>query len=290
MKTSNVCSFVILLVMVLVAQAADSYVFNPPLGVCTSVSNATKLQQAGFTYIESGVRRLLVPQDPESTFKEKWQGAQQSPLPVYSYNGFIPGSLRSTGPDADHPAVLAYAEVAFQRARRCGSKVIVFGSSGSRRIPEGFSPTKANEQFVSLLKQMGPIAAKYGITVVIEPLNKGECNFINTVKEGTAIVRAVNHPHVKVLADFYHMLKEDEGPESIRDAGPLLAHCHIAEEEGRRSPGSQGENFVPYLLALKDIRYQGRISVECRWSKDEDYQHELIRACGYLRGQIVACQ
>ncbi|MFC1761320.1 sugar phosphate isomerase/epimerase family protein [Planctomycetota bacterium] len=273
------------------AVAVDlSYTFNPPIGICTSVNNGSKMQPWGYDYIESGVKRLLVPQESDAQFQENLQEAKQSPLPIYSYNGFIPGSLKSTGPDADPIAVLAYAETAFRRAQQVGSQVIVFGSGGSRGVPEGFSYEKATQQFTALLMKMGPIAARYDITVVIEPLNRGECNFINTVTEGTAIARAVNHPNIRVLADFYHMLKEDEGPQSILDAGFLLAHCHIAEEEGRRAPGSHGENFVPYLLALKQIHYSGRISIECRWSKGAAFDKELPTAIAYLRGQIVACQ
>jgi sugar phosphate isomerase/epimerase len=49
------------------------------------------------------------------------------------------------------------------------------------------------------------------------------------------------------------MLVEDEGADAIRKAGGLVHHVHIAEEDGRRAPGTGGEDFRAYLRALKDV-------------------------------------
>ncbi|MCK5564323.1 MAG: sugar phosphate isomerase/epimerase [Planctomycetes bacterium] len=256
---------------------------TPPLwGICRSVSNADKMKAAGYSYVEESVKRFLIPQEPDEKFGSKQKAAEKASLQVYSYNGFLPGSLKSTGPKTDHEEILKYAETAFVRAEKLGSKIIVFGSGGSRKLPKDFSYEKGTEQFTALLKKMGPIAAKYGITVVIEPLNSKECNFINSVKEGTDIARAVKHPNIAVLADIYHMAKEDEGPESIRYAGKLLKHCHIAEREGRKMPGTNNYDFTPYFKALKDINYQGRMSLEGRW---DNFDKQLVPVIAYLNDQ-----
>ncbi len=254
----------------------------PPWGICTSVSNADKMKAAGYSYVELNVKRFLNPQEPDEKFEEKFKAAEKASLEVYSYNGFLPGSLRSTGPETHHEEILKYAETAFMRAERLGSKIIVFGSGGSRKLPKGFPYEKGTDQFTALLKKMGPIAAKYGICVVIEPLNSKECNFINTVKEGTDIARAVNHPNIAVLADIYHMARDDEGAESIRYAGKLLKHCHLAEREGRKMPGTNNYDFRPYFKALKDINYQGRLSLEGRW---DNFDKQLVPVITYLNEQ-----
>jgi len=256
----------------------------PPWGICTSVSNAEKMKAAGYSYVEESVKRFLIPQESDNKFEDKLKAAEKAPLKVYSYNGFLPGTLKSTGPETDHDAILKYAETAFVRAQRLDSKIIVFGSGGSRNLPEGFSYEKGTEQFTALLKRMGPIAAKYDITVVIEPLNRKECNFINSVKEGADIARAVNHPNIAVLADIYHMAIEDEGPESLRYAGELLRHCHMAERDGRKMPGTNNYDFTPYFKALKDIHYQGRLSLEGRW---DNFDEQLAPVIAYLNEQWV---
>ena len=256
---------------------------NPKLGVCSSFKNSEILKAAGADYIEASVRRYLVPTESDEKFGEKFAAFKKSALPIYSCNGFLPGSLKSTGADAVHDEILDYSEVAFRRARQSGIKIIVFGSGGSRGIPEGFDAGRGRKQFISLLKRMGPIAKKYDVTVVIEPLNKKECNFINTVSEGTDIVRQVGHPNIKVLADFYHMMCENEGPESILKAGKDLRHCHIAELRGRTPPGVNGDDFTGYFHALKTIGYKGRISIECRW---KDLNEQAPKAIETLKEQL----
>jgi sugar phosphate isomerase/epimerase len=258
--------------------------FAPQIGICTSIGNAAVAKSAGCGYIEEGVRSFLVPDRPDPEFQAKFDLLKGSPLPVRACNGFLPETLKSVGPEARPDEIIAFAETAFRRGREAGIRHIVFGSSGSRGIPEGFDRAAARDQFVRLLRRMGPIAGKYGLVVALEPLRRAECNFINTVAEGAAIVREVDDPHVRLLADFYHMLCEDEGPASIVAAGPLLVHCHIAEEEGRTPPGVHGQDFTPYLEALRRIGYAGGISFEGRFT---NLAAELPAAVKTLEAQIA---
>lgn len=244
--------------------------FLSSIGVCTNTANSEMLAKLGYTFLEEGVRGFLVPAESEDKFNEQLSKASKSKLPVIACNSFLPGDLKSVGENAVHPEILKFAETAFRRAKIAGVKIIVFGSGGSRSIPEGFPREKARQQFVSLCSQMAPIAEKYDVTVVIEPLNKKECNFINSVAEGGEIAKEVNHPNIRLLADIYHMKMDDEGPENIVKYGKLLRHVHIAEKEGRAAPGAHGEDFRPYFQALKKAKYKGSISIECRWANLED--------------------
>ena len=235
--------------------------FSPRLGVCASVANAAAVKSAGGDYVEESVQGFLMPDKPESEFLEKVRAAAASPLPVLACNGFLPAALKSVGPDARHDEIAAYAGTAFRRAREIGITTVVFGSSGSRSIPEGFDRAEARRQFVALLRRLGPIAQSSGVVVAVEPLNRDETNFINTVAEGAAVVREAGHPNIRLLADIYHMLRENEGPEALVDAGPLLRHVHLAEKDRRTPPGVAGDDFRPYLRALRRAGYAGAISL-----------------------------
>lgn len=234
-------------------------------GVCTSLTYADALKDIGFAYVEGSVGRDLMPGKPDAEFAKKRKEFDTCLLPVISCNGFLPGTLKVTGPDARPDTVLRYAEITFRRAASVGIRFIVFGSSGARSIPEGFDRQQARGQFISLLKEMGPIARKYGVTVAIENLQKSETNFINTVGEALTIAREVNDPNIRVLADIFHMLRENEGPEALLKAGKYLVHCHIAEIRDRTAPGMAGDDFRPYFSALKKIGYRGGISIEGSW-------------------------
>jgi sugar phosphate isomerase/epimerase len=251
--------------------------------VCRGSEDAEVAKAAGARYLEISCAGELRPQEPGDAMAERFAALRACALPCRRANGFLPGSLKATGPDADHDAVLAYAKVAFERASRIGMTAITFGSSGSRSLPAGFDRGEAELQFTSLLARMAEPARAHGVTVCVEPLRKQETNFINRVSEAARIVRAIDHQNIRITADIYHMLVEDEGADSIREAGGLVRHVHIAEEAGRRAPGTGGEDFREYLRALKDVGYEGLISIECGW---RDFGVELPVAIGALRSQI----
>ena len=234
-------------------------------------------------FAEEAVQKLLVPEQPEQAFQPPG-GAALEALPIAAANGFLPGDLRTTGPEVDLERLRRYATAAFRRARQVGIGIVVYGSGASRQVEEGFDRARAEQQFVEALQTVGPPAAQAGITVVVEPLNTAECNIINSVTEGAEAVRAAGHPHVMLLADLYHMLREDESPEAIERAGALLRHVHVAERAERTPPGVAGDDFRPFLRALARIGYAGDYSLECRW------QDQLAEAPGgvtELRRQLA---
>ncbi|HHV85067.1 MAG TPA: sugar phosphate isomerase/epimerase [Petrimonas sp.] len=254
-----------------------------PIGICTNLANGEKMRQYGYAYVEEGVSRFLVPTKPEEEFEVLLNEAANSPLPVKACNSFIPGNLKSVGDEAVHQKILEFAETAFRRAQRAGVEIIVFGSGGSRSIPEGFSREKARAQFIKLGKEMAQIAQKYNVTIVLEPLNTTECNFINSVSEGGEIVKEINHPNFMLLADLYHMKMDDESPESIVKYGKLIKHVHIAEKEDRAVPGTYNEDFRPYFNALKKTGYKGKISIEARW---KDFNTQIPVAIETIKTQL----
>ncbi len=253
-------------------------------GVCASVDKADKIKIEGYDYIEENVQKFLTPQESDEKFAANLEKVKAAKFPVYACNGFLPAALKVTGPQTNHDEILDYARTACRRAKEAGVKRIVFGSGKSRNLPEGFDTQRAYKQFADLLKKIGPIAAQYDVIIVIEPLNSTECNFVNTVAQATAIAKEVNHPNIGVLADFYHMLRENEGPESIIAAGKLLLHCHIAEKEKRTFPGFAGDDFTPYFKALKQIGYTGGISCECDWG--DNFQASLPVALKTMKSQM----
>ncbi|QGY44313.1 TIM barrel protein [Maribellus comscasis] len=262
---------------------SDSNVLVEDIGICTDFNNASILSASGCSYIEESVGRFLIPFKSEEEFDLILKKAKESELSVRAFNCFIPGSLKSVGPDAVHQEILEYVEIAFRRAQKAGVNYIVFGSGGSRSVPKGFSRNDARQQFIHLCTRMAPIAGKYNVVVVLEPLNKKECNFINSVAEGGEIVKEVNHPNFMLLADIYHMLMDNESPENIIKYGDLIKHTHIAEKEGRAAPGTHNEDFKPYLEALKKVNYSGMMSIECNW---DNLESESVTSIAEIKKQV----
>ena len=262
----------------------DNPLYSISLGVFASYDHAKYLRDLGCTYIEESVGGFLLPKDGETKFGQNLQELNSLKFPIWSYVILLPPELKTLGPDANHEAILNRTELALKRAKECGSSYIVFGSGASRIIPDGYDRNKAKAQHIEVCRKMAPLAEKYGVTIAVEPLNRGETNFINSLAEGVEIVRAVKSPRVQLLCDIYHMLKEDESPNEILKYGKYIVHCHIAEKESRTPPGVMGDDFRPYLKSLKQIGYKGGLSIEC--FKYNDFDKEIKTGIEVLRKQI----
>ncbi len=253
----------------------------PQLGVCADLNQASLLKKHGYAFIQPTVAEALLPLQPDSIFKSG-EKVRKSEVPVLAANVFIPGSIKTTGPEVDEAKIAAYATTVFQRARTLDIPIIVFGSGASRKIPDGFSKDSAFKQFVSIGKRLAPIAAQYNIVLALESQNREECNFLNTVKECIEVARAVDHPNYKICVDIYHMMRENEPASVITEAGSLVYHCDIGEKATRSAPGVAGDDFIPYFKAFQKIGYKGMIALECRF---KDMDAELPLAAKTIRKQ-----
>ncbi|HRR35098.1 MAG TPA: sugar phosphate isomerase/epimerase family protein [Kiritimatiellia bacterium] len=246
------------------AQAAEAKIL---FGICAGPDKADRLKAIGYDFIEGGVGGTFKPTMPDAEYEAELAKLKQSALPFQSCNGFIPSTYRLTGPETTHDTALEYAVTACRRADLLGVPYIVFGSGGARKMPEGFDAAKGRAQFIDFCRKLGDRIRDLKVTIVLEPLNKGETNLLNSVTEGISYVDEIDHPRIRLLADFYHMMKENEGPDAIRKAGARIRHCHIAELEGRKAPGTKGEDLSGYFKALRDVGYNGGVSCECGWPK-----------------------
>ena len=231
-------------------------------GVCTTFDKIPTLIDAGYDYLEFGFSNLV--KMTEEDFEKAKETVAKYKFYAESYNGFFPAEIRLTGPDVNYDVIAEHAEKGFKRAAELGGKVTVVGSGGSRNVPEGFDFETAYNQFAKVLGLLGDIAAKYGILVVVEPLRTEETNLINTVAQGIEIVKKVNKPNVKSLADFFHVYKSGETLDAIRYNDGWLGHLHIARANADRA--MPFEEDIPkvqeWAAAVKESGYEGRLSLE----------------------------
>ena len=238
------------------------------LGCCVNmlVENKTTgedqipyLIELGYDYVELPLAQIMDLSD--QAFSKLQQGIQN--IPVEACNNFFPAGIRLTGPEVNGSQILEYVQRASYRAAQLGVKIIVLGSAGAKNIPDNFPYEKGEEQFIILLHSLQDIVASLGITIVLEPLNKNESNFINNIPEALKIMHQVNCSHIKVLADYYHLRMEADDFQDISQAGENLRHVHIAAMDGRVFPSeNDGEDYPAFFQVLKCIGYQDRVSVE----------------------------
>lgn len=255
------------------------------IGICAGPDAAAHAAAAGADYLEVHCQQSFVPQDEDdAAFVPVRRQLDALPLPAANANCFLPGELPCVGRRADIPAIVAYGRRAFARAQAVGCRHIVFGSGGARRLDDGQDHAAGIEQFVATCRALAPVAEEHDVVLVIEPLNSSECNLITSIPEGAEVVRAVDHPNIRLLVDCYHMLHDDQGPEELDGHIELVAHCHVAERDGRTPPGVHGEDFRPYLARLHAGGYRGDVSIEGQW---DDLPAQASTAVAELRRQVA---
>ena len=249
----------------LMAETPGKKLFSA-MGIAAPLDKAAALKAEGAEFLTESVGNFLVPDKDEAEFEKNLEKLKASPLPILACNGFIrPANLHCVGPDANHDQILAWAETTFGRMKRANGKLIVFGSGSARKIPDGWPKEKADAQFVALLKRLGPLAEAQGITVTIEQLRAEECNYINHISEGAALIRAAGHPNIRMLADLYHIACGGDTPADLKAAMDVVVHVEIAEKVGRTVPGISGDDFRPYFRVLRESGYKGAVSIEGKW-------------------------
>ena len=171
---------------------------------------------------------------------------------------------------ADDPVQKEAFDTSMRRIVEAAGQI---GSTGVIMVP-AFSrqePCKPNNQatydyLCEQLHELGEYAVKCGTTVILEPLNRGECFYLRLVSAAAAICRDAKSEGVKCMGDFWHMKEETSDYAALMSAGTkYLQHIHIASRANRCNPGEDGDvdNYVDGFRALKEMGYDKYISFEC---------------------------
>lgn len=163
--------------------------------------------------------------------------------------------------------------------------VPVFGKPLLPDLRPLFSVRKLEEELlVAILEELAPTLETVGVKLILEPLNKAETHFLNTVEHAVQICKRIGSPHVKVLADIYHMNQEENMIESIRAARDYIAHVHVSSSD-RLLPRPDDIDYLAVISALREIGYDAVMALEC---KPPENSAELQQAAKYLRSLLAS--
>lgn len=256
------------------AVPARAEVGGIKIGVCRPSRDLEKAVQYGFDYLEPAAAEIAeMSAEAFAAFRSRLRA---SPVRCESYNSFV-RNLRVVGDDVHQDQIKAYLDSTLERCRQLGGRIVVWGSAGSRNVPEGFGRDRAWEQIKQFLRLAGDAAGSRGLVIAIEPLRKQESNIINTGAEALRLVQEVNHPQVKMIIDYYHLRVENEDPEIVWTARKEIVHFHFANPSGRVWPRSASEDpeYGRFFEMVKRINYHGRISIEARGTFEQDARASL---------------
>lgn len=158
---------------------------------------------------------------------------------------------------------LAHLKEAIQVVAEAGGHIL----AGPLYSPVGYLPGRRRtldewRWAVEAYQELGPVLEAHDVSLAIEPLNRFETYFLNTVGDAIALVDEVGHARVGVLLDTFHLnIEEKDLGAAYRRAGPRLKHVHACEND-RGTPGTGHVEWDAVFAALRDIGYDGWLTIE----------------------------
>jgi sugar phosphate isomerase/epimerase len=128
--------------------------------------------------------------------------------------------------------------------------------------PPGQAQGQSMDRLVEALRECAESAAAQGVRFALEPINRYETDLIHTTSEGLELIDRVGVDNLGLLLDTFHMnIEEPKIEESLRLAGGLIFHFHVADSN-RWYPGAGHLDFRSILGILFSTGYQGWVSGE----------------------------
>ena len=127
----------------------------------------------------------------------------------------------------------------------------------------GTGPTDdEKKRAADVLRQAAEEAAKVGVALAIEYLNRFECYFLTTAADARALVQRVNHRNFRMMYDTFHAhIEEKNVTKVIAGLGDSFIHVHISEND-RGTPGTGLVDWDETFRALRKANYDRWLVIE----------------------------
>ena len=181
---------------------------------------------------------------------------------------------------AQHDAVVEEFRQRVKVAKQLGTKRLI-GLTGNER--SDISREEQTDLVIRCVKRLAPIAEENDVILIMEALNplvdhKGF--FLTRTDQTMAILDAVNSPNVKMLFDIYHQqITEGNVTRNLTANFERIGHFHVADNPGRKEPGTGELNYANIFKAIEKTGYDGYVALECGKSGTLDDALNAVRAC-----------
>jgi sugar phosphate isomerase/epimerase len=166
-------------------------------------------------------------------------------------------------PDADvRRAAVQYVKDVAQFAAVMECPTIIVHPTACMKTAPLADPDQEWAWAVENIREAGEFADGLGVRLSLECWNRYETYFLNRLEQAVRLWQATELTNGGVQGDTFHMnLEEVSIADAYREAGPFLAHVHLADSN-RAAPGAGHIDFKPIMQALDDVDYEGWLSFE----------------------------
>jgi len=238
---------------------ASSYIWVSPFSNQT-LDQFQKAKEMGFDLYE-----LSVEQTDSFDIRAVKQAASEAGIQCIICGAF--GLERDISSDDESVRTngIHYIKTLIDMAEAVGSPYVsgpMYSAVGKTRLLSPEDKKQQTNWAVQSMRHVSEYAAIKGINLAIEPLNRFETDFINTVDQGLDFLSQVDRDNVGFLLDTFHMnIEEKDIPTAIRKAGNKIFNFHACGND-RGTPGEDHLDWAGIVSALKDIHYDGPVVIE----------------------------
>lgn len=188
-------------------------------------------------------------------------------------HGLTPIICGAFGPTKDlthedskvHQHCFDYIQACFDIGNALGGQFLagpMYSAVGKTRMLPAEERKREWDLAVRNLQKVCTMASDAGQLIALEPLNRFESDLVNTAVDVRRLVADINHPAAQILLDSFHMtIEEKDIRAAINTAGDRLLHIQVSENH-RGVPGTGLTPWGDFTEGIKDIQYQGTISIE----------------------------
>jgi D-psicose/D-tagatose/L-ribulose 3-epimerase len=219
-----------------------------------------RIAETGFETVEFA----LVDRSPETIEKIR-KGLEKTGLGCV-IDGVVGGEKDILSP---HPDVMKAGRdhilETIDLCSRLGSNYLIgplYSTGVKQYLFDEVQRKRSARQAVDILKEAAEYASAKGIKIALEPLNRYETNFVNTIAGLKALVDEIDMENLGYQIDTFHAnIEEKSIYDAIIMAGKKLFHMHVPESD-RGTPGTGLVKWQDMAAGLREIGYIHNIDME----------------------------
>ena len=158
---------------------------------------------------------------------------------------------------------------------------------------EVIPPEAQWEWGVEGVRKIGEYAGERGLEIALE-LEPFRLSLLNSIPEMARFIDDCAMPNVKANIDVSHLVLADTSPAELEKLRGKATHVHISDCDGKvhgdLPPGRGVVKFAPYLQAIKELDFEGTVSIELEYSPDPskivEWVEEAYNATNELMQQV----
>jgi len=239
-----------------------------------SYEKIEKIKDAGFSQIEFwDWKDKDIPLFSSSCHKHN--------MKITNFSGQRKGDLIAT---ITHEQVLTDLKEAIKIAEKLESPNLMLLSNQLEeggKVTNSYERISPEEKFKNIVKGLEKSIelTPEPINLLLETLNTRIDHpgyYLYDIATAVNIIKEINHPRLKILADLYHLgVMNFNLKYIIKKYLPEIGYFHIADIPGRHEPGTGNINWKEILELLQKEGYKGYVGFE--YSPAYDSDESLVR-------------